>query len=67
MARAQRSASLKATLRAALGKFVAILHLVNGAVILKAVGPGLANDPDERSRSINSPETLGQLILAEER
>src|SRR6516165_10780073 len=34
-----------------------------GLIILRAVGPGSANDPDERSRSINSLETLGQLAL----
>jgi hypothetical protein len=51
MARAQRSASLKATLCGTLSKFVAILHLVNGVAILKAVGPGSANDVDERSQA----------------
>src|SRR6516165_5706959 len=34
-----------------------------GLIILRAVGPGSANDPDERSRSINSLGTLGQLSL----
>src|SRR5262249_43756744 len=43
--------------------FAAILHLVYGIVILRAVGPGSANDPDERGRSTNSLESLGQLTL----
>ena len=36
---------------------------MNGVVILRSVGPGATDDPDERSRSVDSLQALGQLTL----